>query len=90
MVLLLQRNHQEVFHYCFISFLFPFIFQIHLPVFQQIETQKARKEFDELDHKVRNLENEIRDLEKILSLDFGEQNEFYYLSGKCFSAETVE
>lgn len=44
----------------------------------------AREAFKEMERKKRDLENEIRDLNKYLEITFGEKNEFAPLYDKCF------
>jgi len=45
---------------------------------------EARKNFDEEDKKVRDLDNEQKQLEEYLNNDFGGDEEFASLTGKCF------
>lgn len=55
------------------------------------ETQKlvqaadeARKNFDEVERKIRDLESEHSDIKSYLDIDFGEEEEFSTLKGECF------
>jgi len=45
---------------------------------------EARKEFDSVDRKHRDLERDIKHLEGVISKDYGPEEEFASLSGQCF------
>ncbi|XP_006816140.1 glucosidase 2 subunit beta-like [Saccoglossus kowalevskii] len=51
---------------------------------------KAREEFRVEDARYNKINTEITDLEKVLSLDLGGDNEFYFLEGKCFEYHDKE
>lgn len=52
--------------------------------------QKAREEFNEAESAVRALDDQIKGLEKEISLDFGPNFEFAYLYGQCYDLTTSE
>ncbi|XP_046690760.1 glucosidase 2 subunit beta isoform X2 [Silurus meridionalis] len=52
--------------------------------------QKAREEFDESEKALREVEDQIRNIEKELSFDFGPSNEFAYLYNQCYELSTSE
>ncbi|XP_056433874.1 glucosidase 2 subunit beta isoform X1 [Gadus chalcogrammus] len=52
--------------------------------------QKARDEFDEAERALRAVDDQIKGLEKEISLDFGPSFEFAYLYGQCYDLTTSE
>ena len=54
------------------------------------ESDKARKEFDEVDSNFRSIEMEISEAKKKLELDVGPHNEFASMIDKCFEYEDRE
>ncbi|KAJ3598717.1 hypothetical protein NHX12_000692 [Muraenolepis orangiensis] len=52
--------------------------------------QKARDEFDEAEKALRAVDDQIKGLEKEISLDFGPSFEFAYLYGQCYDLTTSE
>ncbi|EDV22330.1 Glucosidase 2 subunit beta [Trichoplax sp. H2] len=45
---------------------------------------KARQEYKAAEDNKNNMENEIQEIEKVLGSDFGSEEEFAYLRGKCY------
>nr|XP_023017571.1 glucosidase 2 subunit beta-like [Leptinotarsa decemlineata] len=61
------------------------------------ETQKlvekanaARSEYQEAERQVRDIENEIKDIQSYLQKDFGQEEEYATLEGQCFDYEDLE
>ncbi|XP_058510484.1 glucosidase 2 subunit beta [Solea solea] len=52
--------------------------------------QKARDEFDEAERALREVDDQIRNLEKEISFDFGPSGEFAYLYSQCYELSTSE
>lgn len=52
--------------------------------------QKARDEFDEAEKALREVDDQIRNLEKEISFDFGTSAEFSYLYDQCYEMTTSE
>ncbi|XP_030645735.1 glucosidase 2 subunit beta [Chanos chanos] len=52
--------------------------------------QKAREEFEESERSLREVEDQIRNLEKEISFDFGPDAEFSYLYSQCYDLSTSE
>uniref|UniRef100_A0A3Q2Q5F2 Glucosidase 2 subunit beta n=1 Tax=Fundulus heteroclitus TaxID=8078 RepID=A0A3Q2Q5F2_FUNHE len=52
--------------------------------------QKARDEFNEAEKALREVEDQIRNLEKEISFDFGPSSEFAYLYSQCYELTTSE
>lgn len=52
--------------------------------------QKARDEFDEAERALREVDDQIRNLEKEISFDFGPSAEFSYLYSQCYELTTGE
>ncbi|XP_038143919.1 glucosidase 2 subunit beta [Cyprinodon tularosa] len=52
--------------------------------------QKARDEFNEAEKSLREVEDQIRNLEKEISFDFGPSSEFAYLYSQCYELTTSE
>lgn len=52
--------------------------------------QKARNEFDEAERALREVDDQIKNLEKEISFDFGPGVEFAYLYGQCYELTTSE
>uniref|UniRef100_A0A4W6C1F6 Glucosidase 2 subunit beta n=1 Tax=Lates calcarifer TaxID=8187 RepID=A0A4W6C1F6_LATCA len=52
--------------------------------------QKARDEFDEAERALREVDDQIRNLEKEISFDFGPSAEFAYLYSQCYELTTSE
>lgn len=52
--------------------------------------QKARDEFDEAERALREVDDQIRNLEKEISFDFGPNAEFGYLYSQCYDLTTSE
>ncbi|KAM6905039.1 glucosidase 2 subunit beta [Xenentodon cancila] len=52
--------------------------------------QKARDEFDEAERALREVDDQIRNLEKEISFDFGPSSEFAYLYSQCYELNTSE
>ncbi|XP_041867711.1 glucosidase 2 subunit beta [Melanotaenia boesemani] len=52
--------------------------------------QKARDEFDEAEKALREVDDQIRNLEKEISFDFGPSAEFSYLYSQCYELTTGE
>ncbi|XP_041091560.1 glucosidase 2 subunit beta-like [Polyodon spathula] len=52
--------------------------------------QKSRDAFDEAEKGLRELEEQIRSLEKEISFDFGPNAEFSYLYSQCYELTTGE
>lgn len=52
--------------------------------------QKARDEFDEAERALREIDDQIRNLEKEISFDFGPSSEFAYLYSQCYELTTSE
>uniref|UniRef100_A0A8C4NV18 Glucosidase 2 subunit beta n=1 Tax=Dicentrarchus labrax TaxID=13489 RepID=A0A8C4NV18_DICLA len=51
---------------------------------------KARNEFDEAERALREVDDQIRNLEKEISFDFGPNAEFAYLYSQCYELSTSE
>jgi len=54
------------------------------------ETKKAKDLFTEAESALRDNENKIKDIEQILSNDYGENKAFYYMYGKSYTIDTNE
>uniref|UniRef100_A0A8P4JWF4 Glucosidase 2 subunit beta n=1 Tax=Dicentrarchus labrax TaxID=13489 RepID=A0A8P4JWF4_DICLA len=54
------------------------------------DSQKARNEFDEAERALREVDDQIRNLEKEISFDFGPNAEFAYLYSQCYELSTSE
>lgn len=52
--------------------------------------QKARDDFNEMEKALREVDDQIRNLEKEISFDFGPHGEFAYLYGQCYELTTSE
>ncbi|KAM4598711.1 glucosidase 2 subunit beta isoform 3-T3 [Polymixia lowei] len=52
--------------------------------------QKARDEFDEAERALREVDDQIKNLEKEISFDFGPSAEFAYLYSQCYELSTSE
>lgn len=52
--------------------------------------QKARDEFDEAERALREVDDQIRNIEKEISFDFGPNAEFGYLYSQCYELTTSE
>lgn len=52
--------------------------------------QKARDEFDEAERALREVDDQIKNLEKEISFDFGPSAEFSYLYSQCYELTTSE
>ncbi|XP_061567331.1 glucosidase 2 subunit beta [Cololabis saira] len=52
--------------------------------------QKARDEFDEVEKALREVDDQVRNLEKEISFDFGPSAEFTYLYSQCYELNTSE
>lgn len=52
--------------------------------------QKARDEFDEAERGLREVDDQIRNIEKEISFDFGPSAEFAYLYSQCYELTTSE
>lgn len=52
--------------------------------------QKARDEFNEAEKALREVEDQIRNLEKEITFDFGPSSEFAYLYSQCYELTTSE
>uniref|UniRef100_A0A8C7XSF3 Glucosidase 2 subunit beta n=1 Tax=Oryzias sinensis TaxID=183150 RepID=A0A8C7XSF3_9TELE len=52
--------------------------------------QKARDEFNEAEKALRDVDDQIRNLEKEISFDFGASAEFAYLYSQCYELHTGE
>lgn len=52
--------------------------------------QKARDEFDEAEKALREVDDQIRNIEKEISFDFGPSAEFGYLYSQCYELTTSE
>lgn len=52
--------------------------------------QKARDEFDEAERTLREVDDQIKNLEKEISFDFGPHAEFAYLYDQCYELSTGE
>ncbi|KAM9745492.1 glucosidase 2 subunit beta [Menidia menidia] len=52
--------------------------------------QKARDEFDAAERSLREVDDQIRNLEKEISFDFGPNAEFSYLYSQCYELTTSE
>nr|XP_057905098.1 glucosidase 2 subunit beta isoform X2 [Doryrhamphus excisus] len=52
--------------------------------------QKARVEFDEAERALRELDNQLKNLQKETSSDFGPNTEFAYLYNQCYELTTSE
>uniref|UniRef100_A0A1A7Y801 Glucosidase 2 subunit beta n=1 Tax=Iconisemion striatum TaxID=60296 RepID=A0A1A7Y801_9TELE len=52
--------------------------------------QKARNEFEEAERALREVDDQIRNLEKEISFDFGPSSEFAYLYSQCYELTTGE
>lgn len=52
--------------------------------------QKARDEFDEAERALREVDDQIRNIEKEISFDFGPNAEFGYLYSQCYELSTSE
>ncbi|XP_061079820.1 glucosidase 2 subunit beta [Conger conger] len=52
--------------------------------------QKARDEFEESERSLREMEDQIKSLEKEISFDFGPSAEFAYLYNQCYELTTSE
>ncbi|XP_029945310.1 glucosidase 2 subunit beta [Salarias fasciatus] len=52
--------------------------------------QKARDEFDEAEKALREVDDQIKNLEKEISFDFGPSAEFAYLYSQCYELSTSE
>uniref|UniRef100_A0A671S132 Glucosidase 2 subunit beta-like n=1 Tax=Sinocyclocheilus anshuiensis TaxID=1608454 RepID=A0A671S132_9TELE len=52
--------------------------------------QKARDDFEESEKALREMDNQIRNIEKELSFDFGPDAEFIYLYSQCYELTTSE
>uniref|UniRef100_A0A3B3TK99 Glucosidase 2 subunit beta n=1 Tax=Poecilia latipinna TaxID=48699 RepID=A0A3B3TK99_9TELE len=55
-----------------------------------LTAQKARDEFNEAEKALREVEDQIRNLEKEISFDFGPSSEFAYLYSQCYELTTGE
>uniref|UniRef100_A0A3Q3WLQ2 Glucosidase 2 subunit beta n=1 Tax=Mola mola TaxID=94237 RepID=A0A3Q3WLQ2_MOLML len=53
-----------------------------------IDAQKARDEFDEAERALRDVDDQIRSIEKEISFDFGTSAEFSYLYNQCYDMNT--
>jgi len=53
-------------------------------------TQKAKTDLAEAENALRDNENQINDIEELLSIDFGQEKEFYYMNGKSYTVDTTE
>jgi len=54
------------------------------------ELKKIRESVHDLDSKIRLLEREITDINKVLEVNFGADKEFFPLYGKCFEVQNAE
>lgn len=52
--------------------------------------QKARDEFDEAERALREVDDQIRNIEKEISFDFGPNAEFGYMYSQCYELTTSE
>lgn len=52
--------------------------------------QKARDEFDEAERALREVDDQIRNIEKEISFDFGPSAEFGYMYSQCYELTTSE
>uniref|UniRef100_H3DMJ7 Glucosidase 2 subunit beta n=1 Tax=Tetraodon nigroviridis TaxID=99883 RepID=H3DMJ7_TETNG len=52
--------------------------------------QKARDEFNEAERALREVDDQIRNIEKEISFDFGTESEFTYLYNQCYEMTTSE
>ncbi|XP_062306167.1 glucosidase 2 subunit beta [Osmerus eperlanus] len=52
--------------------------------------QKSRDEFDEAERALREIDDQIKNLEKEISFDFGPSAEFAYLYSQCYELSTSE
>lgn len=52
--------------------------------------QKARDDFEEVEKSLREMDDQIRNIEKELSFDFGPDAEFTYLYSQCYELSTSE
>ncbi|TRY89196.1 hypothetical protein DNTS_025386 [Danionella cerebrum] len=52
--------------------------------------QRAREDFDEAEKALREMDDQIRNIEKELSFDFGPSAEFTYLYSQCYELSTSE
>ncbi|CAL9693121.1 unnamed protein product [Knipowitschia caucasica] len=52
--------------------------------------QKARDEFDEAERALREVDDQIRNIEKEISFDFGPNAEFAYMYSQCYELTTGE
>jgi len=67
----------------------PEIDQTKLEPFTQAK-EKASQAVNELKGKIDGLEDDIRDFESKMAIDFGPDKEFFHLYGKCFSVDSSE
>ncbi|KAG9280106.1 glucosidase 2 subunit beta [Astyanax mexicanus] len=52
--------------------------------------QKARENFEESERALRDMDDQIRNIEKEISFDFGPEGEFSYLYSQCYELTTSE
>lgn len=52
--------------------------------------QKAREDFDEAERALREVDDQIKSIEKEISFDFGPSGEFTYLYSQCYELTTSE
>ncbi|XP_003964886.2 glucosidase 2 subunit beta isoform X1 [Takifugu rubripes] len=52
--------------------------------------QKARDEFNEAEKALREVDDQIRNIEKEISFDFGTESEFTYMYNQCYEMPTSE
>uniref|UniRef100_A0A671QX90 Glucosidase 2 subunit beta n=1 Tax=Sinocyclocheilus anshuiensis TaxID=1608454 RepID=A0A671QX90_9TELE len=56
----------------------------------KLSAQKARDDFEEAEKALREMDDQIRNIEKELSFDFGPDAEFTYLYSQCYELTTSE
>eukprot|EP01119_Soliformovum_irregulare_P012635 TRINITY_DN3296_c0_g1_i1.p1 TRINITY_DN3296_c0_g1~~TRINITY_DN3296_c0_g1_i1.p1 ORF type:complete len:444 (-),score=94.01 TRINITY_DN3296_c0_g1_i1:21-1352(-) len=53
-------------------------------------TKKFREELSEVENRIRDNKRRVDELEELLRTDFGTDNQFFYMKGQCYEADTPE